>query len=283
MRLSADMIKQKSTLLALIALSLFFAGYAPIFKTLGSVWMDSDEYAHAFLVLPIIGYMVWSRRDPLANGQVRYAFLGLVLVAVSTPLFMFALVSNVRTVIALAMLMTVVGVTIYLGGVGAFKELFIPILLLAMLIPVPEQLYIKLTFPLQLKVSEISEMFIRMIGVPIFREGNVMTIPTKSFEVVEACSGLRSMITLLTLSVIMGYFILRRPVSKMVLVAASVPTAIFVNIIRVVTMILLFHYFKWDLTEGTLHTVTGLAIFMIALVTLFLLQRVLELWETKSK
>jgi len=125
-------------------------------------------------------------------------------------------------------------------------------------------------------------VFIRLLGVPILREGNVMNIPDKSFEVVEACSGLRSMITMLTLSVIVGYFMLKRLSSKLILVAAGIPTAIFVNIIRVVFMILLYHFFRLDLTRGALHTVTGLLIFVIALVILFLLLKTLELWETKS-
>jgi len=272
----AATLKQRSTLLVLAALILFAAGYFPIFKTLANVWMESEEYSHAFLTLPIIGYMVWRQRAEMANTTIKYAGLGLLILSVSTPLFMFSLITNVRTVIALSMLMTIVGAMIYLGGLGTVKTLFTPILLLAMLIPVPEQLYIKLTFPLQLVVSQASEAIVRLFNIPIFRDGNVMTIPQKSFEVVEACSGLRSMITLLTLSVIMGYFILRRSVSKIVLVAASIPTAIMVNIIRVTCMILAFHYFQWDLTEGTMHTVTGLAIFVIALLILFILQKVLE-------
>jgi exosortase len=99
--------------------------------------------------------------------------------------------------------------------------------------------------------------------------------------VVEACSGLRSVITLLTLSVVMGYFLLTRVSSKLLLVAASIPIAIFVNLIRVVAIVLLFHFFGLDLYEGTLHTVTGLLIFLIALATLFMLQRILERWEQK--
>ena len=270
-------------MLSLIALTLFVAGYAPIFKILGTVWLESDEYAHAFLILPVIGYMAWTKRAALVDHPIKYASLGLLLVAFSTPLFMFALVTQVRTIIALSMLMTLTGAIIYLAGVGAVKELFTPLLLLAMLIPVPEQLFIKLTFPLQIIVSRISEALIRMVGVPIFREGNIMTIPQKTFEVVEACSGLRSMIALLTMSVIMGYFLLKRPISKLVLVAASVPTAIFVNIIRVVTMILIFHFFQLDFTEGAIHTVFGLVIFIIALLTLFFVLKALELWETRSR
>jgi exosortase len=227
--------------------------------------------------------MVWSKRSVLAEATVRFSFIGLLILIVSAPLYMFALLTQVHTVIALSMFLTIIGAMIYLAGAKSIKELATPLILLLMLIPVPDQLYIQITFPLQLKVSQISEVFIRLFGVPILREGNVMNIPGKSFEVVEACSGLRSVITLLTLSVIMGYFMLKRLPSKLILVAAAVPTAIFVNIIRVIFMILLFHFFGLDLTAGTLHTITGLLIFGIALVILFLLLKVLEHWETKSK
>jgi len=283
MQLTNEFIRKKSTLLALAAVTLFVVGYLPVFQILVKKWLTSDEYSHAFLTLPIIFYMVWRERSVLAGGPVRYSFVGLIILIVSAPVYMFALLTRVHTVIALSMFLTVIGAVIYLGGVRMVKELATPLILLLMLIPVPEQLYIQITFPLQLKVSQISKAVIRLFGVPILREGNIMHIPDKTFEVVEACSGLRSMITMLTLSVIMGYFMLKRLSSKLILVAAGVPTAIFVNIIRVITMILLFQFFRLDLTEGALHTVTGLLIFGIALVILFLILKVLEHWETKPK
>ena len=277
------MIREKSILLALTALTLFIVGYLPVFQILVKKWLASDEYSHAFLTLPIIFYMIWRKRALLAEGPVRFSSAGLLILILSAPVYMFALLTQVHTVIALSMFLTVMGAVIYLGGAKALKELATPLILFLMLIPVPDQLYIQVTFPLQLKVSQISEVVIRLLGVPILREGNVMNIPEKSFEVVEACSGLRSMITMLTLSVIVGYFMLKRISSKLILVAAGVPTAVLVNIIRVVFMILLYHFFRLDLTRGALHTVTGLLIFVIALVILFLLMKVLELWETKSK
>ena len=121
-------------------------------------------------------------------------------------------------------------------GTTGLKEIFTPLLVLLMLIPVPEQLYTLLTFPLQLKVSEISEVVVRMFDIPILREGNVMHIPRMSFEVIEACSGLRSVIALLTLSVLMGSFAVKNFSSKLILVSVSIPLAVFVNIIRVVAM-----------------------------------------------
>jgi exosortase len=174
---------------------------------------------------------------------------------------------------------TLTGALIYLTGLQSVKTLFTPLLLLLMLIPIPEQLYPQLTFPLQLQVSRITELIVTHLGIPLLREGNVMHLPDHSFEVVEACSGLRSVITLMTLSVILGFFSLKRPLNKILLFATSIPTAIFINIIRVSSMILLYHYFKLDLTKGAYHIVTGLLVFCLALFTLFIFGKMLEQWE----
>ena len=275
-------MKQRTTLLALIAFTLFFVGYLPVFQILVTKWLTSDEYSHAFLTLPFIFHMVWVKRSKLHDNPVRCSFLGLILLGLSMLIYMFALLTQVHTVISLSMLMTVVGVIIYLGGVNTVKDMLTPLILLVMLIPLPDQLYIQITFPLQLKVSQITEIIIKLVGVPIFREGNIMHIPEKSFEVVEACSGLRSIITLFTLSVIIGYYTLSKGVSKLILVVSSIPIAIFVNIFRVIFMILLLYFFGIDITAGIFHTIMGMVIFGIALLLFliiqFILQRVLEQW-----
>ena len=276
-------IKTLPVYLALGALVLFVVAYFPVFRILAGKWAESEEYSHAFLTLPIILYMVYQNRQRVLETPATFSPLGLVTLMLASALYYFSLLTEVHTVIALAMYLTVLGTVVFLFGIRSLWVLFTPLLLLLMLIPFPDQLYIQLTFPLQLKVSQMSEAIISLFGIPVHRAGNVLTIPQKSFEVVEACSGLRSVITLLTLSVVMGYFLLARTPAKLLLVAASIPVAIFVNLIRVVTIVLLFHSFGLDLYEGTLHTVTGLLIFLIALVTLFLLQRILEQWEHKQK
>jgi exosortase len=108
-----------------------------------------------------------------------------------------------------------------------------------------------------------------------------MNIPGKSFEVVEACSGMRSVVALLTLSVIIGFFWLNKKSSKTLLAIASVPTAILVNILRVSVMILLFYFFEMDLSEGVLHTATGMSVFLVATLLLFIFERLLKWWERK--
>lgn len=262
----------------------FFAAYFPVWQILVAKWASSDEYSHAFLTIPIIIYIVWSKRKALREiRQAKFVYAGLILAIIAALFYLFSLLTQVHTLIALSMFIAIIGAIIYLAGVRAIVELATPLLLFAMLIPLPEQLYIQLTFPLQLKVSQLSEIIIGLSGVTVFREGNIINIPGKSFEVVEACSGLRSVITLMTLSVIMGYFMLRGTAVKWCLFAASIPTAILVNLLRIVAMVLLYHFFEVDLTEGTLHTVSGLAVFAVALAILLFLQRVLEFWELKKE
>jgi exosortase len=272
----------KTTSLAFLTLALFLVGYYPVLEILANKWANSEEYSHAFLTLPIIAYMVWNKRQLLLQDAGKSSFFGLLLLLLSTPLYLFSLLTQVHTLIALSMILAIVGILIYITGVQTICHLATPLFLLIILIPVPEQLFIQLTFPLQLKVSQASEIFVRFFGVPIFREGNVMNIPGKSFEVVEACSGLRSMITLLTLSIIVGYFMLKTNTSKGVLLLASIPIAILVNIFRVVALILFYHFFKVDLTGGMLHTLLGLLIFGLALALLLFLQKILNLWELKG-
>jgi exosortase len=272
----------KTILMLLATVILFLAAYFPVIEILVGVWLESEEYAHAFLVVPIIIYIIWNRRDRFQKLPIRYSWLGLALLIFCTFFYPLALLFQLRTLIALSMCLTLAGIVLYLNGLDTLIELTTPLILLLMLIPVPDQIFLKLSFPLQLIVSQITEVLIQLFDIPILREGNIISIPGKSLEVVQACSGLRSMIALLTLSVIMGYFFLDSLYLKVMLFLASIPTAIFVNIIRLATVILFFHFYHLDLAEGYLHHLTGIIIFLTALLTLFALLQVLKFWETKS-
>jgi exosortase len=280
---TGNIITVRTLLLALTSLVLFIICYFPVIKVLVNKWLTLEEYSHAFLTLPILAYMVWFNRAALGGHKVCYSSLGIVLLLISTPFYIFALLTNVHTILFLAMLATTISVVIYLWGIKMVWILFTPLLLLTLLIPVPEQLIVQVTLPLQLMVTKISEAIIQGIDVPVFREGNILSIPDKRFEVAEACSGLRSLITLVTLSIIMAYFFLQKNLSKIVLVAVSVPTAILLNVIRILLMVLLFHYFRLDLSQGFWHTVEGIFAFSIAMVMLFLFNRVIKWCEAQFK
>lgn len=269
----------RTYLLGVLALGLFTLAFWPAFSELLHLWMSSEDYSHAPITIPVIFFMFWAERNKLARLYHRYAPAGLVLVVISTTLYLFALLTQVNTLIFLSTYLSIIGITVYVGGPGAVKTLATPLLLLLLLIPVPQQLYAQATFPLQLIVSRASEAIVLLLDVPLFREGNVMRLPQKTLEVVEACSGLRSILILLSLSVIMGYFLLHRFRSKAFLFVASIPTAILVNILRIVSMILMFHFFNLDLTTGPTHSAAGILVLLTAIFILFMLQRILKRLE----
>jgi exosortase len=177
------------------------------------------------------------------------------------------------------MVLTIVSTIIYLFGLGTLKNIAIPLALLFLVIPIPNQFLSMLTATLQIKVSQASTVLAQLFSIPIFREGNVLHIPDKTFQVVEACSGIRSLISLSTLSLIFSYFTLNRWWSVTALLLLSIPVAVVINILRVVSLVVVYHWFKIDLSVGTAHTVAGLVLFLFGLFLLNLLQRVLKSWE----
>lgn len=283
MKIEMHILKgQKSLTLPLLATGLFIAAYYPIFKVLMLKWAGSEDYTHAFFTVPIILYMGWLKRESFVEGR-GWQKTGLAWLVLAAFLYIVSLQLQIPSFIAVSMVLTVSGAILYLAGFKVLRDMSIPLLLLILLIPIPEQLLSMLTASLQLKVSQASDQVLRLLNVPLFREGNILHIPEKTFQVVEACSGIRSLISLITLSLILGYFALKRTWSTGILVALSIPVAVLVNIMRVVALVLAFHYFRLDLSSGSKHTIMGLVLFGVALVVLFMLQRMLEHWETRKK
>ena len=265
-------------LLPLVTLALFSIAFYPALSLVVGKWSVSDDYTHAFFTVPIIIFMFWQKRGELAGNRGNLV-LGSVLCAISLFFYLFSLQIQVPTVIFLATVCTIISIVVLLSGVRILGSLVVPLLLLLMIIPIPNQLFSMLTATLQLKVSAVSEMIINLLGVPIFREGNVLHVPGKTFQVVEACSGIRSLISMTTLSLIIGHFTLERGRSIALLFVLSVPIAIVINVIRVVGLVAVYSFWNIDLSYGMPHTVFGILLFLLGLAMLFLFQRILERWE----
>lgn len=272
-------IKQfRSLATCIIAGSFFILAFFPALNSLVKKWSTSEDYTHAFFTVPIIVYMFWQERHNLVKGTGNVG-LGLPLVIGALLFYLLSLQMQIPTFIYLAMVLTIVSTIIYLFGLGTLKNIAIPLALLFLVIPIPNQFLSMLTATLQIKVSQASTVLAQLFSIPIFREGNVLHIPDKTFQVVEACSGIRSLISLSTLSLIFSYFTLNRWWSVTALLLLSIPVAVVINILRVVSLVVVYHWFKIDLSVGTAHTVAGLVLFLFGLFLLNLLQRVLKSWE----
>jgi exosortase len=211
----------------------FILAYFPVWRGLVLAWYSNDQYSHGFLIVPLCIYMLWRKKEKLAEIQIRPSQWGLALTIFSLLLYLFAHLAEITTVASFSMVLLLAGVIIYFYGFPMLKELLFPLFILLFMIPIPAQIYSKLTIPLQLFVSKASVWIGTNMGLPIYREGNVIHLPDQTLQVVQACSGLRSMMSLLALSAFFGYFTLKSNTLRIILFLCGIPAAILVNIIRV--------------------------------------------------
>lgn len=260
----------------------FLLAYIPVFKELFYTWSTSDEYSHGFIIIPVALYILWTKREKLAVIEVETSRSGLIFLIASLILYVLAQFSGISTLSSLTLVLTIASSSLYLFGPKIFRKIIFPVFILLFMIPIPSQVYSAATIPLQLFVSKVSVFLASLLSIPVYREGNIINLPERTLQVVQACSGLRSIISLLTLSLIFGYLTLRSNLLRSILFFAGIPVAIFVNIIRVLLMVVAFYYFNFDLTTGTVHTFFGLVIFFLALVFLYIVQRIISVWEKEK-
>ena len=191
--------------LTLASAALIFLFYDGL-KLMVSWWSDREEYSHGFLIPVISLYLIWQRSDKIRDLSFTGSWPALLIVAFGLFLFFLGELSTVYTVIQYAFLVVLYGVTWSLVGTRAFKLIAVPLLLLFFMVPFPSFIYNNLSSQLQLISSEIGVFVIRLFGISVFLEGNVIDLGTYKLQVVEACDGLRYLFPLMTLGFIMAYF-----------------------------------------------------------------------------
>lgn len=264
--------------LALLAGAFIFS-FQGVMLSLWRAWGNSDDYSHGFLIFPIALYIVWKKRQRLAGLQTRPSTAGGWYFAVLLAGFSLARYAEITTLSSMIMVLALASLVLFVAGWEYFKELLFPLTLLFFMIPIPEQVYSALTVPLQLLVSHISVSTAILFDIPTYREGNVIHLPRYTLEVVQACSGLRSLMSLITIDLIMGYLFLRSTILRTVMLALALPLAILVNCLRVFITIIVLYIFQFDLTDGSEHTFFGATMFLIALVLLALIQKGIVRWD----
>jgi exosortase len=254
--------------------------YGPILYRLVVNWATDQDMGHGFFVPLVAGFIVWQRRDTLKHIPREPNIWGLAIVALAALQALAATLGAELFTARLAFLFALTGSILYLGGTRWVKALAFPLLLLLFMIPIPQIIYARLTLSLQLLASRLAEGLITLSGIPVIRTGNVLELPHQTLNVVEACSGIRSLISLSFLSLIYAYFADRRVWMRWALLAATVPIAIAANAIRVAITGLLTQV-DTMLAQGIYHEIEGYLVFVIALVALVLAHRLLSLMAAR--
>ena len=252
--------------------ALLFFCYAPILRRLILNWSSDQDMGHGFFVPLVAGYIVWQRRGKLASITRQPNLWGLALVIYAAAQALAGTVGAELFTARIAFVLSLTGVLLYLGGKAWVKELTFPLLLLLFMIPIPQIIYARLTLNLQFLASQLAETFITLMGIPVIRTGNVLELPHQTLNIVEACSGIRSLISLSFLSLVYAYFADKRVWMRWALLIATVPIAIAANVIRVALTGLLSQL-DTDLAKGLYHEIEGYLVFIVALLCLLALHR----------
>jgi exosortase len=262
----------------LLAISFLWC-FSPVWKGLLNAWSSSDDYSHGFLIVPLSFYILWQKRDEIRKVKIRPTWLVFPLVLLSLVSYIFADYAEIQTLSPLAMILFLGSSLFFLFGKQFFKVCSFPLFLLLFMVPVPAQIYAELTIPLQLFVTKTTALILSFIGIPHLREGNVLHLPEHTMQVVQACSGLRSIMSLLTLGVVIGYFSLASNLLRTILFVFAIPIAILVNVVRLLLIVIILYYYNFDLASGMPHTVLGILVFCLAILFFILLRRCLTLCE----
>lgn len=275
-RVAAWVKKFKWPLLA--SLALVVSLYARVFTELASDWWSDSNYSHGFLVPVAFAWIIWQRRSQLAQTRVAPVSWGLLVVAVALLQLMAGQLGAEYFVTRTSLLVLLLGITMFLLGMEALRRVLFPVGLLIFMIPLPAIIFYAATFPLQLLASRMAAELLDLLRIPNLREGNILYLPNFTVGVVEACSGIRSLISLVAFTVFLGHLRSMNWVGRCVLVALAVPVALCANTLRVVGTGVAGNYWGARWAEGFFHTFSGWVLFLGALVAVFAAAEILIRW-----
>ncbi len=262
--------------------ALLITCYATILYRMAYQWATDENMGHGFFVPIVAGFIAWQRRGALLAAPARTNNWGLVLVVWAALQAIAATLGAELFTARLAFVIALFGVVLYLGGKNWVKILLFPLLLLLFMIPIPAIIYAQLTLKLQMLASELGEVMIGWMGIPVLRAGNTLQLPSQTLDIAEACSGIRSLLSLAFLSLVYAYFMDKRVWMRWALLIATVPIAIAANGIRVAVTGWLSEV-NTQLAQGTYHEMEGYIVFLVALVALIATHRILSFAANRRK
>ena len=240
-------------------------------------WYTLPDYSHGFLVPLFAAFLVWDKRKAITETPIKPTWAGIVLVVFAIGVLILGVYGVELFTARISFVLLLTGIIWTLLGSAMLRELRFPLMVLVLAIPFPAIVFNQITFPLQLFASKIASQILPLLGVPVLLEGNVIRLPVMPLEVAEACSGIRSLMSLFTLAVFYGYFLEKTTIRRIILALASIPIAVTANALRIVGTGLCVQYWDPDKALGFFHEFSGWVMFVISLGCLYLVHRAMRL------
>jgi exosortase len=265
-----------------LALASFVFLFWNVFQDLIRDWTNDGNYSHGFLIVPLAAYFVWERRHKLSRIPAKPATAwGLAALIGSVSMLLVGLLGAELFVTRVALIGALGGAVLFLWGWAHLRALIFPLAFLLLMIPIPSIIFNQVALPLQLLASRVGEWTLQTANIPVLREGNIIILANTTLEVAEACSGIRSLVSLLTLGIIYGYFADPRGWVRLVIALSTIPIAIVTNGARVAGTGLAAHYYGPEAAEGFFHDFSGWALFVVAFALMFVMLRLVARFAPK--
>jgi exosortase len=257
--------------------------YFPTLTHLVAQWWHDPNFSHGFFVPLFAAFVIWQERNSLARVRLQPSWSGTLILGFGLCVLILGQLGAEIFLSRCSFLIALAGLTVLFLGWRFFRAILFPWAFLVLMIPIPAIIFNQITFPLQLLASRVASTTLPWLGVPVLREGNVIVLPAMALEVADACSGIRSLMTLTTLAVIYGYLMERKTVVRVVLAMASLPIAVAANSLRVVGTGLLVQYWDPEKAQGFFHEFQGWLMFVASLAMLYFLHRVIRvIWPEED-
>jgi exosortase len=250
----------------------FLLLYHEVIVKLVTAWWTDDNYSHGFLIVPIAAYLAWERRERFAAREIRPAAFGLLVIAGSVAVLAAGILGAELFLTRISMLGMLVGIVLFLFGWARLRVVAFPLAFLLLMVPLPAIIFNQIAFPLQILASQVGESVLRAFNVPVLREGNVLVLANATLEVAEACSGIRSLISLLTLGIVWGYFSDPRGWMRVLIAVSTITGAVVSNGARIAGTGIAAERFGPAAGEGFFHECSGWVIFLVAFVLMLGIQ-----------
>jgi len=277
MTLAQTLRAHKFELLALLVL--LGAVYHSIVYEMVLDWHKDDNYSHGFLVPLIAAYLAYMRKDDLLSAAVRPSNSGLAIIVAGLGVLFLGWLGSEYFTMRSSLVIIIAGSVLYLLGWEIFKILLAPLCYLLLMVPIPYIIYDAAAFPLKLFVTKVSVLSMKALGIVVWQEGNVLMFPNITLEVADACSGLRSIMSLLALGAAYAFVLFTRTRDRVILIFSTLPIAVFTNCLRVIATGILAQYFGSAAAEGFFHEFAGFFVFAGAVVMFVSLGTVLKRWS----
>jgi exosortase len=254
------------------------------YRVLGKLvydWWDIPDFSHGFLVPLFAAYLVWAKWKTLRQTKIVPTWSGIAVVALALGVLLLGVYGAELFLSRVSLIILLVGLVLGFGGWQLLRELRFVLLVLLLAIPIPSIIFTEITLPLQTMAAKMASNLLPLFDVPVLREGNIIELPAMKLEVAEACSGIRSLMSLFTLAIFYGYFLEKSLLRRAILALASIPIAIAANAVRILGTGLCVQYWDPDKALGFFHEFSGWVIFTVSLGCLYIVHRIMRLFPAK--